>query len=657
MRTLLLLTLFPALFLVTLAQSGSGPTPIDVNYLGAAVEWVPLVPVEGCVLTITGPDRFQLKQNYAADARPVFTVRDERGLARPDGSYRWELVLQLPHTAGVPNPVVSGRFGIEAGSVVPRPDSELLAATGDPAVAFAVEGASNNFFGTGAGASNTTGGYNSFFGGYAGHANTFGDNNSFFGWHAGYSNKGWYNSFFGTTAGYSNTEGLYNSFFGRAAGHSNATGSSNCFFGDLTGYRSTTGWNNCFFGNEAGYFNQASDNSFFGTAAGYSNTEGGDNSFFGFQAGHSNTTGSSNSFFGFGAGYSNQASDNSFFGNEAGWSNTTGSSNCFFGGGFSNTDGQGNSFFGNRAGHSNTSGSYNSSLGSNAGLSNTTGWFNSFFGYAAGGSNTVENQNTFVGYRADLNPGSDPATAPVTNATAIGSRAYVAQSNSLVLGSIAGLNQATSYVNVGIGTPSPARQLHLTGPNAVFRMDRTTDTASFILVRTDPTGTTPWKTFVVGTNATGIDQGEFIINDIGTAVGGGGNRRMTIENDGDVVFTGTVTALDFASPSSIALKTNVHTLENAMETVNRLRGVRFNWKDSGKPAVGLIAEEVNEVVPEVVAHEGGTAKGVNYANLVAVLVEAVKEQQKTIDEQQAEIDNLRGLKAEVEELKAILRSK
>jgi len=269
----------------------------------------------------------------------------------------------------------------------------------------------------------------------------------------------------------------------------------------------------------------------------------------------------------------------------------------------------------------------------------------------------VEHHNTLVGYWADINPGADPATNPVTNATAIGANAYVAQSNSLVLGSIPHVNQqGGSYVNVGIGTTTPARQLHLAGPNAVFRMDRSTNTASFILVRTDPTGATPWKTFVVGTDATGVDQGEFIINDIGTAVGGGGNRRMTISNEGDVTFTGIVTALDFASPSSIALKTNVRTIENGIATVSRLRGVRFDWKESGKPAVGLIAEEVNEVVPEVVAHENGTAKGVNYANLVAVLVEAVKEQQKTIEKQQQTIQHERttneAQQAELDSLKA-----
>jgi len=81
----------------------------------------------------------------------------------------------------------------------------------------------------------------------------------------------------------------------------------------------------------------------------------------------------------------------------------------------------------------------------------------------------------------------------------------------------------------------------------------------------------------------------------------------------------------------------------AVDTVNRLRGVSFTWKDSGKAAVGLIAEEVDKVIPEVVAHKDtGAATGVNYANLVAVLIEAVKEQQQEISSLKARLERLEG---------------
>jgi hypothetical protein len=99
------------------------------------------------------------------------------------------------------------------------------------------------------------------------------------------------------------------------------------------------------------------------------------------------------------------------------------------------TDEDDNNFFGTEAGISDT-GSYNSFFCCAAGDSNMTGSYNCFCGYHAGCNNTVGDRNTFIGYTADINPGADPATNPVANATAIGIRAYVSQPSSLVLGSI-----------------------------------------------------------------------------------------------------------------------------------------------------------------------------------------------------------------------------
>ena len=290
------------------------------------------------------------------------------------------------------------------------------------------------------------------------------------------------------------------------------------------------------------------------------------------------------------------------------------------------------------AGYENTTGNENAFFGSSAGGKNTGGDYNTFLGAATGLNNTIGNYNTLVGYEANLSTPVLPIYA-LSNATAIGTRAYVSRSNSLVLGSIKGVNDATENVNVGIGVSSPQRQLHLKGADAVFRMDRPGDTAAFLLVRTDATGS-PLKTFVVGANASGTNNGELVVNDLGTAVTGAGTRRMTIKTNGAVQFTGTVTAAGYYTSSSLALKDNVRTFANALDTISRLRGVRFDWKDSGQPAVGLIAEEVESVVPEVVTRaDNGAAAGVSYASLVGVLVEAVKEQQRTIEAQQATINS------------------
>jgi hypothetical protein len=194
---------------------------------------------------------------------------------------------------------------------------------------------------------------------------------------------------------------------------------------------------------------------------------------------------------------------------------------------------------------------------------------------------------------------------------------------------------------LGVGTDSPERAVHLRGSNAVFRMDRSMDTAAFLLVRTDSLGN-PLKTFVVGVNASGPNQGEFIINDIGAAVGGAGERRMTITNSGATIFTGSVTAAEYFVPSSIRFKKNVRALDDPLGKLAQLRGVTFEWKETGDASLGLIAEEVAQVLPEAVSwdEEGKAVVGVNYNGLVALLVEATKAQQDEVEAMSTEIDRL-----------------
>jgi hypothetical protein len=84
--------------------------------------------------------------------------------------------------------------------------------------------------------------------------------------------------------------------------------------------------------------------------------------------------------------------------------------------------------------------------------------------------------------------------------------------------------------------------------------------------------------------------------------------------------------------SSRRWKRDIEPIEGSLDKVMNLRGVSFKWKDGGKEDIGLIAEEVAEVIPEVVAFEenGEDAQSVDYSRLVALLIEATKEQQKQI---------------------------
>lgn len=103
----------------------------------------------------------------------------------------------------------------------------------------------------------------------------------------------------------------------------------------------------------------------------------------------------------------------------------------------------------------------------------------------------------------------------------------------------------------------------------------------------------------------------------------------------------TISTEDNGFPSSRRWKTNVTPLDG-LALVRQLRGVRYEWTESGQSDVGLIAEEVGAVVPEVVtyAENGVDAESVHYAKLVALLIEAVKQQQAQIEADRARLQSL-----------------
>ena len=107
------------------------------------------------------------------------------------------------------------------------------------------------------------------------------------------------------------------------------------------------------------------------------------------------------------------------------------------------------------------------------------------------------------------------------------------------------------------------------------------------------------------------------------------NQKLVTTNSG-VIITGIVTATDVDSTSDIRLKTNIQAIENPLAKVIQIEGVSFNWKEDNRPALGVIADQVQEILPELV--HGDDPKTVNYNGLIGLLIEAVKEQQIQIDE-------------------------
>ena len=100
-------------------------------------------------------------------------------------------------------------------------------------------------------------------------------------------------------------------------------------------------------------------------------------------------------------------------------------------------------------------------------------------------------------------------------------------------------------------------------------------------------------------------------------------------SSGIVTATGVVTATDFNSTSDAKLKTNVQVISDPLDKIVRIDGVSFNWIENNKPSMGVIADNIEEVLPELVSDTD--PKTVNYNGLIGLLIEVVKDQQAQIN--------------------------
>ncbi|MEO8069452.1 MAG: tail fiber domain-containing protein, partial [Flavobacteriales bacterium] len=191
----------------------------------------------------------------------------------------------------------------------------------------------------------------------------------------------------------------------------------------------------------AGVANTGLNNTFIGNGAGAANVASGSNTYVGANAGNANVTGAQNVYIGrLAGGNATAGSDNVLIGNGAGLFTTANN----------------NVMIGSFAGNANVAGGGNTFIGTQAGQANNGGQ-NTFIGTGAGGTNSAGTQNTLIGNGAAV------ATANLTNATAIGRASRVDASDALVLGSVSGVNGATSTTNVGIGVNTPLDRLHVAG--------------------------------------------------------------------------------------------------------------------------------------------------------------------------------------------------
>jgi hypothetical protein len=183
--------------------------------------------------------------------------------------------------------------------------------------------------------------------------------------------------------------------------------------------------------------------------------------------------------------------------------------------------------------------------------------------------------------------------------------------------------------NVGIGTNAPAQKFHLSGGNA--RITNGGINAD-IMVGTTFGGITNAAGMVyyeIAGAETHMFGGQVIPDADNTWTCGSSARRWSAV----YAANGTIQTSDFR------MKKNIHDLPYGLKEVMQMKPVSYNWKDNtGGNKIGLIAQEVRKIIPEVVVgDESKENLGMNYAEMIPVLINAIKEQQKQIDDLKKEI--------------------
>lgn len=169
-------------------------------------------------------------------------------------------------------------------------------------------------------------------------------------------------------------------------------------------------------------------------------------------------------------------------------------------------------------------------------------------------------------------------------------------------------------------------------------------TAVFDVVVQSPTAPIVYPTFAnasgttnIGIASTGSTSVVYIPSSGNLGIGTT-NATSKLTVSGNLLVTGIITATDFNSASDIKLKENIQKIDNPIDKIIKIDGVRFDWKSDNKPSMGVIAQNIEEVLPELV--NGEESKTVNYNGIIGLLIECVKTQQEQIGELNRRLDEL-----------------
>jgi len=454
------------------------------------------------------------------------------------------------------------------------------------------------------------------------------------------------NYFIGHNSGTKTTSGTFNTFFGYQAGFYNTTGNRNIYLGYQSGYNASFDNNNVFIGVSAGYNNEGSadwsgdDNIFIGNNAGYENIIGHDNVYLGNNAGKANTD-IYNVIIGSDAGISSTSGFNTFIGKSAGGSAAAdGNTYLGMGSGKNNVTGYSNVYLGGRAGYWNTSGNNNVLIGYGAGelaSGQALGSNNIFIGYDAGDAQVGVSNKLIIESSSSTSPliyGDFSTDAVTINGTMNTTGALTASSISTE-----GALGSGNLTVTGTGSISG----NLTASALILA-------GTYFKVSTNPgSGTIPTNYVFQGLTESTSKSFAFAIND----------ALWVTDN---AFFDANITCVALTQTSDRKYKKNIVPIENSLQKVLSLNGVIFDWnkdvvtskKFDDKKNIGFIAQDVEEIIPEVVTTDENGDKSINYGNITSVLVEAIKEQQKQIEELKAQLgtkdEQINSLRTQVERI-------
>jgi len=173
--------------------------------------------------------------------------------------------------------------------------------------------------------------------------------------------------------------------------------------------------------------------------------------------------------------------------------------------------------------------------------------------------------------------------------------------------------------NVGIGETDPEERLHLRtdgGEDTNIRFDTNKNTSKV-------------KAAVVGEENNLIlsannNTSDMTISSLGVGIGTTATSSEKLHVNGNIKATGTVTCTSLTETSDIALKENIQPLSNTLEKLKQLTAYKYNFKSTETASMGVIAQDVEKIYPELVHGKEGT-KSLQYSGLIGALIEAIKE--------------------------------